>query len=194
MSENTEVNDSVQTKLLALVQSWAFEYSSDREYRGIADVYMKLKDDGVIFPPPSEDDLKEADSEDIEAFFNAHEDDDGPVLEVLENLMEEEKEKSVEDQVDSTSDEFNNFLAKRVVNVEIEALREKLKREVETLSVPEEEIDEGDLEDEDNHNIIVEMEKEMENDNASDCDFEEMASEELKLFLSRRVEAVENGN
>jgi len=194
MSENTEVNDSVQTKLLALVQSWAFEYSSDREYRGIAEVYMKLKDDGVIFPPPSEDDLKEADSEDIEAFFNAHEDDDGPVLEVLENLMDDVKEESVGDQVDSTSDEFNDFLAKRVVNVEVEALREKLKREVESLSVPEEEIDEGDLEDEDNHNIVAEMEKEMENEYASDCDFEEMASEELKLFLSRRVEAVENGN
>ena len=71
---NNESNESVQTKLLALVQSWAFEFSSERELRGIAEVYMKLKDEGVHFPSPTEDDLKEADSEDIEAFFNAHED------------------------------------------------------------------------------------------------------------------------
>ena len=38
-------------------------------------------------------------------------------------------------------------------------------------------MDGGDLEDEDNHNIVDEMEKEMENEYASDCDFEEMASE-----------------
>ena len=90
-SEANDFNESVRTKLLALVQSWAFEFSSERELRGIAEVYMRLKDEGMVFPAPSEDDLKEADSEDIEAFFNAHEDADGPVLEVLENLMEEEK-------------------------------------------------------------------------------------------------------
>ena len=75
-----ESNSSVRTKLLALIQSWAFEFSSEKNLKGIAEVYMNMKDDGVAFPNPSEDDLKEADSEDIEAFFHAHENDTGPIL------------------------------------------------------------------------------------------------------------------
>ena len=59
LDSHEESSKSVETKLLALIQSWAFEYSYDRELRGIAEVYMKLKDSGTEFPQPSEDDLKE---------------------------------------------------------------------------------------------------------------------------------------
>ena len=185
-----ESNESVLTKLLALIQSWAFEYSSDKELRGIAEVYMSLKDEGVVFPPPSEDDLKEADADDIEAFFNAHEDDDGPVLEVLENIMAE-TEGDDKAEPETTTDEFNNFLAKRVVNVEVEALREQLKREVEQLpEEADEDITAGsDLDlDED---IIADIEKELEeNGNNPDPEMEEITSDEFQIFLSKRVEAV----
>ena len=125
---------SVQTKLLALVQSWAFEFSYDRELRGIAEVYMKMKDSGISFPQPSEDDLKEADSEDIEAFMRAHEGEDGPVLEVLETLMEDQVNTNTEETTE-VSDEFNKFLQKRAVTVEIEALREEIKKEVVLLNL-----------------------------------------------------------
>ncbi len=57
------VNLAEQVKFLGLVQSWAFEFAPEKRLRGIAEVYMKLKDEGVTFPPPSEDDLKEAEEE-----------------------------------------------------------------------------------------------------------------------------------
>ena len=192
MSCENESNESVQTKLLALIQSWAFEFSSDRELRGIAEVYMKLKDEGISFPPPSEDDLKEADSEDIEAFFNAHEDEDGPVLEVLENILDEEQNEP--EQSETTTDEFNKFLEKRVVKVEIEALREELKKEVE--NIPTHDIDISDVEVDDEEAIIADMEREMENvhsNDLDDTDIDEMNSEEFKLFLSKRADVVQNG-
>ena len=186
-----ESNESVLTKLLALIQSWAFEYSSDRDLRGIAEVYMGLKDEGVVFPPPSEDDLKEADADDIEAFFNAHEDEDGPVLEVLENIMAEEEEDDKDPaEPETTTDEFNNFLAKRVVNVEVEALREQLKREVEQLPEADEDITAGSDIDLD-EDIIADIEKELEeNGNNPEPDIEEITSDEFQIFLSKRVEAV----
>ena len=56
-------NEVLVVKTLALVQSWALEFSSDRDTRGIAEVYMQLKDRGLPFPPPSEEDLKEAEDE-----------------------------------------------------------------------------------------------------------------------------------
>ena len=136
-----ESSKSVQVKLLALIQSWAFEYSYDRDLRGIAEVYMKLKDSGTVFPQPSEDDLKEADSEDIEAFMRAHEGEDGPVLEVLEHIMEDQDQTDSVETSTETTDEFNKFLQKRVVNVEIEALREELQKEVESLPDPVESLD-----------------------------------------------------
>ena len=181
---NNESNESVQTKLLALVQSWAFEFSSERELRGIAEVYMKLKDEGVHFPSPTEDDLKEADSEDIEAFFNAHEDDDGPVLEVLENLMEEERP---ELEVSTTTEEFNKFLEKRVVKVEIEALREELKKEVEQIS--DEEVDIAAISEDDEEAIIADIEEELKNETISDCDIDDLATDEFKQFLVKRAVA-----
>ena len=195
-SEASELNGSVRTKLLALIQSWAFEFSSDRDLRGIAEVYMRLKDEGMEFPSPSEDDLKEADSEDIEAFFNAHEEVDGPVLQVLESLMVEEKEEPPE-----TTEMFNKFLEKRVVKVEIEALREELKREVELL--PEEVDDMSEIPEDEKEAIIADLESEFgaghESDDDDDDDVkndntEEAGSDEFRQFLVKRAVAVENGN
>ena len=194
-SEPNDLNESVRTKLLALVQSWAFEFSSDRDLRGIAEVYMRLKDEGMDFPAPSEDDLKEADSEDIEAFFNAHEDVDGPVLEVLESLMVEDKE--VEEEPTETTEMFNKFLEKRVVKVEIEALREELKREVELL--PEEVDDISEIPDEDEDAIIHDLECELGISHGSDDvddirndNTDEVGSDEFRQFLVKRAVAVEN--
>ena len=155
-----ESTRSVQTKLLALIQSWAFEFSYHRNLRGIAEVYMKLKDSGVSFPQPSEDDLKEADSEDIEAFMRAHEGEEGPVLEVLETLMENQVNSSTEETTE-ISDEFNQFLQKRAVRVEIEALREELKKEVESFPDPDESFEEEELEND--RAIIEEIELELGN-------------------------------
>ena len=158
---------------------------------------MRLKDEGMVFPAPSEDDLKEADSEDIEAFFNAHEDADGPVLEVLENLMEEEKT----EETPETSELFNKFLEKRVVKVEIEALREELKREVELL--PEDVEDISDVPEGEEDAIIAEIESESlpksddlkaGGDELKDEHFEEVGSDVFRQFLVKRAVAVENGN
>lgn len=189
-SEANDLNESVRTKLLALVQSWAFEFSSDRDLRGIAEVYMRLKDEGMEFPAPSEDDLKEADSEDIEAFFNAHEDDDGPVLEVLESLMVEEREEVEEPP--ETTEIFNKFLEKRVVKVEIEALREELKREVELLPEDEEEAIIADLECE--LGMGQESDDDDDDDDVKNDNTEEVGSDEFRQFLVKRAVAVENGN
>ena len=185
LDSHEESSKSVETKLLALIQSWAFEYSYDRELRGIAEVYMKLKDSGTEFPQPSEDDLKEADSEDIEAFMRAHEGEDGPVLEVLENLMEDQVKAETEtDDIGQTetTEEFNKFLQKRVVKVEIEALREELKKEVESLPVPE---DSFEIDDEEA--IVNEIEQEL--GQAEDLE-EDVTTEEFNKFLTKRAEAV----
>ena len=178
-----ESSKSVQVKLLALIQSWAFEYSYDRDLRGIADVYMKLKDSGTVFPQPSEDDLKEADSEDIEAFMRAHEGEDGPALEVLEHIMEDQDQTDSVETSTETTDEFNKFLQKRVVNVEIEALREELQKEVESLPDPVESLDD--------EAIIDEIdEKFREGLIGAEEEEEEVTSEEFNNFLSKRAEAV----
>ena len=178
-----ESSKSVQVKLLALIQSWAFEYSYDRDLRGIADVYMKLKDSGTVFPQPSEDDLKEADSEDIEAFMRAHEGEDGPVLEVLEHIMEDQDQTDSVETSTETTDEFNKFLQKRVVNVEIEALREELQKEVESLPDPVESLDD--------EAIIDEIdEKFREGLIGAEEEEEEVTTEEFNNFLSKRAEAV----
>ena len=178
-----ESSKSVQVKLLALIQSWAFEYSYDRDLRGIADVYMKLKDSGTVFPQPSEDDLKEADSEDIEAFMRAHEGEDGPVLEVLEHIMEDQDQTDSVETSTETTDEFNKFLQKRVVNVEIEALREELQKEVESLPDPVESLDD--------EAIIDEIDEKFREDFiGAEEEEEEVTSEEFNNFLSKRAEAV----
>ena len=178
-----ESSKSVQVKLLALIQSWAFEYSYDRDLRGIADVYMKLKDSGTVFPQPSEDDLKEADSEDIEAFMRAHEGEDGPVLEVLEHIMEDQDQTDSVETSTETTDEFNKFLQKRVVNVEIEALREELQKEVESLPDPVESLDD--------EAIIDEIDEKFREDFiGAEEEEEEVTSEEFNNFLTKRAEAV----
>ena len=179
---------SVQTKLLALVQSWAFEFSYDRELRGIAEVYMKMKDSGISFPQPSEDDLKEADSEDIEAFMRAHEGEDGPVLEVLETLMEDQVNTNTEETTE-VSDEFNKFLQKRAVRVEIEALREELKKEVESFpDGPDDSFEEEELEND--RAIIEEIELELGKPGQEEEVEEDVTTAEFNYFLSKRARAV----
>ena len=159
INNEEESTRSVQTKLLALIQSWAFEFSYNRDLRGIAEVYMKLKDSGLDFPQPSEDDLKEADSEDIEAFMRAHEGEEGPVLEVLETLMDDQVITNTEETTE-VSDEFNKFLQKRAVTVEIEALREEIKKEVESFpDNPDDSFEEEELEND--RAIIEEIEVEL---------------------------------
>ena len=191
INNEEESTRSVQTKLLALIQSWAFEFSYNRNLRGIAEVYMKLKDSGLCFPQPSEDDLKEADSDDIEAFMRAHEGDEGPELEVLESLMENPVNPSTEETTE-ISDEFNQFLQKRAVRVEIEALREELKKEVENFPGPDESFEEEELEND--RAIIEEMElelgKEGEEDEAELKEEEEVTTAEFNNFLSKRARAV----
>ena len=182
---------SVQTKLLALVQSWAFEFSYDRELRGIAEVYMKMKDSGISFPQPSEDDLKEADSEDIEAFMRAHEGEEGPVLEVPETLMEDQVITNTEETTE-ISEEFNKFLQKRAVRVEIEALREELKKEVESFPDPgsDDSCEEEELEND--RAIIEEIQLELgkPGEEVEEEEEEEVTTEEFNNFLSKRARAV----
>ena len=189
INNEDESTRSVQTKLLALIQSWAFEYSYNRDLRGIAEVYMKLKDSGISFPQPSEDDLKEADSEDIEAFMRAHEGEDGPVLEVLETLMEDQVNTNTEETTE-VSDEFNQFLQKRAVRVEIEALREELKKEVESFPGPDEDsFEEDELDNE--RAIIDEIELELgKQGDAEEEEEEEVTTEEFNNFLSKRARAI----
>ena len=185
INNEDESTRSVQTKLLALIQSWAFEYSYNRDLRGIAEVYMKLKDSGISFPQPSEDDLKEADSEDIEAFMRAHEGEEGPVLEVLETLMENQVITNTEE----TTDEFNKFLQKRAVRVEIEALREELKKEVESFPDPDDSFEEDELDNE--RAIIDEIELELgKQGDAEEEEEEEVTTEEFNNFLSKRARAI----
>ena len=189
INNEDESTRSVQTKLLALIQSWAFEFSYNRDLRGIAEVYMKLKDSGISFPQPSEDDLKEADSEDIEAFMRAHEGEDGPVLEVLETLMEDQVNTNTEETTE-VSDEFNQFLQKRAVRVEIEALREELKKEVESFPGPDEDsFEEDELDNE--RAIIDEIELELgKQGDAEEEEEEEVTTEEFNNFLSKRARAI----
>ena len=180
-----ESTRSVQTKLLALIQSWAFEFSYNRDLRGIAEVYMKLKDSGQDFPQPSEDDLKEVDSEDIEAFMRAHEGEEGPVLEVLETLMENQVITNTEE----TTDEFNKFLQKRAVTVEIEALREEIKKEVESFpDGPDDSFEEEELEND--RAIIEEIELELEKPGQEEEVEEDVTTAEFNYFLSKRARAV----
>ena len=54
-----ELDKVIQDKVLALIQSWALAYSSDKKLRGVAEVYMILKDKGIKFPEPSDEDLKD---------------------------------------------------------------------------------------------------------------------------------------
>ena len=187
INNEEESTRSVQTKLLALIQSWAFEFSYHRNLRGIAEVYMKLKDSGVSFPQPSEDDLKEADSEDIEAFMRAHEGEEGPVLEVLETLMENQVNSNTEETTE-ISDEFNQFLQKRAVRVEIEALREELKKEVESFPDPDESFEEEELEND--RAIIEEIELELGKAGEEEEEEGEVTTAEFNNFLSKRARAV----
>ena len=188
INNEDESTRSVQTKLLALIQSWAFEYSYNRDLRGIAEVYMSLKDSGICFPQPSEDDLKEADSEDIEAFMRAHEGEDGPVLEVLETLMEDQINTNTgEETTAEISDEFNQFLQKRAVRVEIEALREELKKEVESFPGPEDSFEEDELDND--RAIIDEIEQELGN-SVEEEEEQEVTTVEFNKFLSKRARAI----
>jgi len=187
MNVEDESNLSVRTKLLALIQSWAFEFSSERSMKGIADVYMNMKDDGIVFPPPSEDDLKEVESEDIEAFFNAHEDENGPVLDEIETLLEDvQVTDSEEKEVENISDKFSNFLVERVVKVEIETLREELQREVENIVDSEVDLMDDD-DDDDESQRVTELEH-----NVSEVDLNDITTEKFQKFLFNRFESVEN--
>ena len=148
---------------------------------------MSLKDSGICFPQPSEDDLKEADSEDIEAFMRAHEGEDGPVLEVLETLMEDQINTNTgEETTAEISDEFNQFLQKRAVRVEIEALREELKKEVESFPGPEDSFEEDELDND--RAIIDEIEQEL--GNSVEEEEEEVTTVEFNNFLSKRARAI----
>ena len=191
INNEEESTRSVQTKLLALIQSWAFEFSYNRDLRGIAEVYMKLKDSGQDFPQPSEDDLKEVDSEDIEAFMRAHEGEEGPVLEVLETLMEDQNNTNAEE-TPEISEEFNKFLQKRAVTVEIEALREEIKKEVESFpDGPDDSFEEEELEND--RAIIEEIELELgkpgQEEEVGEVE-EDVTTAEFNYFLSKRARAV----
>ena len=149
---------------------------------------MSLKDSGICFPQPSEDDLKEADSEDIEAFMRAHEGEDGPVLEVLETLMEDQINTNTEEETTAEiSDEFNQFLQKRAVRVEIEALREELKKEVESFPGPEDSFEEDELDND--RAIIDEIEQELGN-SVEEEEEQEVTTVEFNKFLSKRARAI----
>ena len=60
-SASADLPENVQEIILSLIQSWALAYSSDRKLRGVAEVYMILKDKEVAFPEPSDEDLKDTD-------------------------------------------------------------------------------------------------------------------------------------
>ena len=48
-SASADLPENVQEIILSLIQSWALAYSSDRKLRGVAEVYMILKDTDVGF-------------------------------------------------------------------------------------------------------------------------------------------------
>ena len=186
---SSEFSDLILKKYLSMIQSWAFEYSSDRNFKDIAEFYMTLKDEGIEFPNPTEDDLKEADSEDMEAFFNAHEDENESVLNNLESILEKEEKTTAEisEELETTSCEFNNFLQKRVVQAEIESFREKLRREVEEFPHDDDiksDFDPDMLDDE--NEIMLSDECNIKLDDSTSSDFQK--------FLSNRAEAVNNSD
>ena len=57
ISPSCEPTQTIQDKVLSLIQSWAHAFSSDPDLRGVAEVYMDLKKKGVEFPIPSDEDL-----------------------------------------------------------------------------------------------------------------------------------------
>lgn len=182
----TTNNEVLVVKTLALVQSWALEFSSDRDTRGIAEVYMQLKDRGLPFPPPSEEDLKEAEDEDIEAFMKAHEDVDPAVLEEL--IVEE----SIKEET-STTDVFEKFLEKRIVKVEIDALMEEFKKD----PSEKDDLNEGVEIDMEEEALMEEFEQEMkisEVDSFSAESNKPEISTEFSNFLVQRVETVQSND
>eukprot|EP00092_Neocalanus_flemingeri_P017279 GFUD01018685.1.p1 GENE.GFUD01018685.1~~GFUD01018685.1.p1 ORF type:complete len:308 (+),score=105.22 GFUD01018685.1:177-1100(+) len=151
ISPNMEPSKDIQDKVLSLIQSWALEFSSDRDLNGIAEVYMYLKNKGLEFPAPSDEDLKETDSEDIEAWMEelegetdlmrdseieawmeehegetdligySAEDPSGEYEGETDLIQYSEEDPSGEDEI---SDEFNKFLEKRVESAFIEEKKE----------------------------------------------------------------------
>ena len=116
------------------------------------------------------------------------------MLEVLETLMENQVITNTEE----TTDEFNKFLQKRAVTVEIEALREEIKKEVESFpDGPDDSFEEEELE---NDRAIIEeielelgkpgQEEEVEVEDGKVEVEEDVTTAEFNNFLSKRARAV----
>jgi len=110
-STSIEIPKDIQDRILSLIQSWALAFSSDRKLRGVAEVYMVLKDKGIDFPEPSDEDLK--DTDEIEAFLKELEEEIDLIGECEDiDLIGEYEEETNGEEV--TTDEFDRFLKKRV--------------------------------------------------------------------------------
>jgi len=202
-SFSADIPENVQETILALIQSWALAYSSDRKLRGVAEVYMILKDKNIAFPEPSDEDLK--DTDEIEAFLKELEEDIDLIGECEEiDLIGEYDEGTNGEEV--TTDEFENFLKKRVEAVAkketeeiafssnhdlkgIAEVYEVLKEKGIELPMPsEEDIEESD----DIEAWMKEHEEDSEqNDLEEDLICNDTITDDFSKFLEKRIEAVQ---
>lgn len=200
---SADIPENVQENILALIQSWALAYSSDRKQRGVAEVYMILKDKNVAFPEPSDEDLK--DTDEIEAFLKELEEDIDLIGECEEiDLIGEYDEGTNGEEV--TTDEFENFLKKRVEAVAkketeeiafssnhdlkgIAEVYEVLKEKGIELPMPSEE----DLEESDDIEAwMKEHEEDSEqNDLEEELKCNDTITDDFSKFLEKRIEAVQ---
>jgi len=201
---SADIPENVQENILALIQSWALAYSSDRKLRGVAEVYMILKDKNVAFPEPSDEDLK--DTDEIEAFLKELEEDIDLIGECEEiDLIGEYDEGTNGEEV--TTDEFENFLKKRVEAVAkketeeiafssnhdlkgIAEVYEVLKEKGIELPMPSEE----DLEESDDIEAwMKEHEEDSEqNDLEEELKCNDTITDDFSKFLEKRIEAVQD--
>eukprot|EP00090_Calanus_glacialis_P006221 TRINITY_DN14878_c0_g1_i1.p1 TRINITY_DN14878_c0_g1~~TRINITY_DN14878_c0_g1_i1.p1 ORF type:complete len:323 (-),score=105.84 TRINITY_DN14878_c0_g1_i1:187-1155(-) len=195
-----ELDKVIQDRVLALIQSWALAYSSDKKLRGVAEVYMILKDKGIKFPEPSDEDLK--DTEEIEAFLKELEEEIDQIGEFEEEIYDEEVNGE-----EVTTDEFDRFLKKRVeaaTKKETEEIAfssdhdlkgiaevyEVLKEKGIEIPMPSEE----DLEETDEiEHWMKEHEGETElNDSDEENNLGDATTDDFNKFLEKRIEAVQD--
>jgi len=211
-SSSADLSDNIKETILALIQSWALAYSSDRKLRGVAEVYMILKDKGVVFPEPSDEDLK--DTDEIEAFLKELEEEIDLIGECEEiDLIGEYDEGTVEfdegtNGEEVTTDEFENFLKKRVEAVAkketeeiafssnhdlkgIAEVYEVLQEKGIELPMPSEE----DLEESDDIEAWMkehEEDTEANEEEAEDQKCNDAITDDFSKFLEKRIEAVQD--
>lgn len=199
-SSSMKLSENTSTKILSLIQSWALAFSSDRKMRGVAEVYMSLKDKGINFPEPTDGDLK--DTDEVEAYLKELENEIDHIGELEEDVYEED---SIQEEV--TTEEFDKFLKKRVEavqkkdteeiafssNLDLKGIAEVYKAlEDKGIELPAP-TDEDLAETEEVEAWMEEHEKDESDDlcSSSKTEFENATTEDFNKFLQKRIQAVE---